>query len=159
VSATARELIAVTVSPARVARDPPFAIAAAAGPAVWLAFAVAFGLRPDPAWFFFSDPAGFFGSAVAWPLAAEGLFRGLVQPALARARGGARAAWGVTTANAATSLLVAAAYLLAQGPAWAAAAFASSLVLGCFRDRYDSIVPGAALHVYYGCGWFLTVGP
>jgi membrane protease YdiL (CAAX protease family) len=114
-------------------------------------------VQPDPTWFFFSDPAAFFGAAAAWPLVEEGLFRGLVQPALARTRGGARAAWGVTTANAATSLLVATAYLVAHGPAWAAAGLGSSLALGYLRDRYNSIAPGAALHVFYSCGWLLTV--
>jgi membrane protease YdiL (CAAX protease family) len=33
-----------------------------------------------------------------------------------------------------------------------------SLVFGYFRDRYDSVVPGAALHVFYNAGWFLAVG-
>jgi len=146
------------VSAALVARDPQFALAAAAGPVVWLAVALALGVRPDPAWSFFSNPVGFLSLAVAWPLAEEGLFRGVVQPALARTRGGAREAWGVTTANAATSVLFAAAHLLAHAPAWAAAAVVPSLVFGYFRDRYGSIVPGAALHVFYNFGWFLTLG-
>ena len=146
------------MNPALVARDPQFALAAAAGPAVWLAFALALGVRPDPAWIYFADPAGFFGVAIAWPLVEEGLFRGVIQPALARSRGGAREAWGVTTANAATSVLFALAQLFAHAPAWAAATVVPALVFGYFRDRYGSIVPGAALHVFYSCGWFLTVG-
>ena len=146
------------MNPALVARDPQFALAAAAGPAVWFAFALALGVRPDPAWAFFADPTGFFGLAVAWPLAEEGLFRGVIQPALARTRAGAREAWGVTTANAATSVLFAVAHLLAHAPAWAAATVVPSLVFGYFRDRYGSIVPGAALHVFYNAGWFLTFG-
>ena len=146
------------MKPALVARDPQFALAAAAGPAVWFAVALALGVRPDPAWAFFADPAGFFGLAVAWPLAEEGLFRGVIQPALARTRGGAREAWGVTTANAATSVLFAVAHLLAHAPAWAAATFVPSLVFGYFRDRYGSIWPGAALHVFYNAGWFLLAG-
>jgi uncharacterized protein len=146
------------VNSAIVARDPQFALATAAGPAVWLAFALALGVRPDPAWTFFADPPGFLGVAVAWPLAEEGLFRGVIQPALMRTRGGAREAWGVTTANAATSVLFALAQLFAHAPAWAAATVAPSLVFGYFRDRYGSIVPATALHVFYSCGWFLTLG-
>jgi membrane protease YdiL (CAAX protease family) len=146
------------VNLALIARDPQFALAAAAGPVVWFAFALALAVRPDPAWTFFADPAGFFGFAVAWPIAEEGLFRGIVQPALTRARGGAREAWGVTTANAATSVLFAVAHLFAHAPAWAVATVVPSLVFGYFRDRYDSVVPGAALHVFYNAGWFLAVG-
>jgi membrane protease YdiL (CAAX protease family) len=146
------------VNPALVARDPQFALAAAAGPVVWFAFAVALGVQPDPAWALLADPARFFGLAVAWPIAEEGLFRGVVQPALGHARGGAREAWGVTTANAATSVLFAVAQLLAHAPAWAAATVVPSLVFGYFRDRHNSIVPAAALHVFYNCGWFLTLG-
>ncbi len=146
------------MNPALVARDPQFALAAAAGPVVWFTFAFALGVRPDPAWAFFADPAGFFGLAVAWPLAEEGLFRGLIQPALGRTRGGAREAWGVTTANAATSALFAVAHLFAHAPAWAAATIVPSLVFGYFRDRYGSVAPGAALHVFYNAGWFLTFG-
>lgn len=146
------------VNPALVARDPQFALAAAAGPVVWLSFALALGVRPDPAWAFFAHPAGFFGLAVAWPIAEEGLFRGVIQPAFARTRGGAREAWGVTTANVATSVLFAVAQLFAHAPAWALAAVAPSLVFGYFRDRYGSIVPGTALHIFYNCGWFLILG-
>ena len=143
---------------ALVARDAQFALAAGAGPVVWLAFALALGVRPDPAGSFFADPVRFLGLAVAWPLVEEGLFRGVIQPALAHTRGGAREAWGVTTANAATSVLFAVAHLLAHAPVWAAATVVPSLVFGYFRDRYGSIVPGAALHVFYNAGWFLTLG-
>jgi membrane protease YdiL (CAAX protease family) len=146
------------VSPALVARDPQFAAAAAAGPVVWFAFAAALGVRPDPAWAFFADPVRFFGLAVAWPIVEEGVFRGVIQPALLRTRGGAREAWGVTTANVATSVLFAAAHLVAHAPAWALAAVVPSLVFGYFRDRYGSAAPGAALHVFYNCGWFLVLG-
>lgn len=146
------------MNPALLARDPQFALAAAAGPLAWFGFALALGVRPDPAWSFFADPARFLALAVALPLAEEGFFRGLVQPALARMRGGAHAAWGVTTANAATSMLFALAHLYALPPLWAAATVVPSLVFGHFRDRYGSIVPGAALHIFYNAGWFLTVG-
>ncbi len=50
------------------------------------------------------------------------------------------------------------AHLAAQAPALAAATFCPSLVFGYFRDRYDSIAPGAALHVFYNAGWFLLTG-
>jgi len=37
-------------------------------------------------------------------------------------------------------------------------AFFPSLVFGYFRDRYDSIWPGAALHIFYNAGWLLLAG-
>lgn len=146
------------MNPALVARDPQFALAAAAGPLAWLVAALALGVRPDPAWAFFADPARFVGLAVAWPLLEEGMFRGVLQPALARTRGGAREAWGITTANAATSVLFAAAHLVTHAPAWAATMVVPSLAFGYFRDRYGSVAPPAALHVFYNCGWFLILG-
>jgi membrane protease YdiL (CAAX protease family) len=144
--------------PARLARDPAFAAALAAGPVVWIAAALAFGVQPNPAWVL-SDPLRYASLALAWPVLEEWLFRGVIQPAVARTDWGAREAWGVTTANVATSVLFAAAHLLSHPPGWAAAAFLPSLVFGCFRDRYGSFAPSAALHVFYNSGWFLAFAP
>jgi membrane protease YdiL (CAAX protease family) len=142
----------------RLAHDRQFAAALAAGPAAWIALALAFNVQPNPAWVL-GDPARALSLVVAWPLLEEALFRGGVQPALLRTRWGAREAWGVTTANVATSVLFALAHLATQPPAWAAAAFAPSLVFGHFRERYGSIVPAAALHVFYNAGYFLLAAP
>jgi len=144
--------------PARLARDPAFAAALAAGPVVWIAAALALGAQPNPAWAL-ADPLRYVGLAVAWPILEEWLFRGVIQPAAARTVWGARAAWGVTTANAATSMLFAVAHLVALAPGWAAAVFVPSLVFGYFRDRYNSFAPSAALHVFYNAGWFLAIAP
>jgi len=138
--------------------DRHFAAALAAGPVAWIALALALNVQPNPAWIL-GDPARALSLIVAWPLLEEALFRGGVQPALLRTRFGAREAWGLTTANVATSVLFAAAHLAGQTPEWAAAAFLPSLVFGHFRERYGSIVPGAALHVFYNAGYFLLVAP
>jgi len=144
--------------PARLARDPAFAAALAAGPVVWIAAALAFGVQPNPGWVL-GDPLRYASFAFAWPVLEEWFFRGLIQPAAARTDWGARAAWGVTTANVATSLLFVAAHLPSHPPVWAAAMFVPSLVFGCFRDRYGSFAPSAALHVFYNSGWFLVIAP
>ena len=65
----------------------------------------------------------------------------------------------MTTANVATSALLALAHLATQTPEWAAAAFVPALVFGHFRERYGSIAPGVALHVFYNAGYFLLAAP
>jgi membrane protease YdiL (CAAX protease family) len=140
----------------RLAHDRTFAAALAAGPLACIALAAALGVQPDPARVL-ADPVRFLSLAFAWPLVEEALFRGTIQPALARTRWGVREAWGLTTANVATSALFAAAHLVAHAAEWAAAVFVPSLVFGHFRDRYGSIAPGAALHVLYNAGYFLLV--
>lgn len=142
----------------QLAHDRQFAAALAAGPVAWIALALALNVQPNPAWIL-GDPVRALSLVVAWPLLEEALFRGGVQPALLRTRCGAREAWSVTTANVATSVLFALAHLATQTPEWAAAAFAPSLVFGHFRERYGSIAPGAALHVFYNAGYFLLVAP
>ena len=142
----------------QLAHDRHFAAALAAGPVAWIALALALNVQPSPAWIL-GDPVRALSLVVAWPLLEEALFRGGVQPALLRTRWGAREAWGLTTANVATSALFAAAHLTTQALEWAAAAFVPSLVFGHFRERYGSIVPGAALHVFYNAGYFLLVAP
>jgi membrane protease YdiL (CAAX protease family) len=137
--------------------DAQFVVALALGPAIWLTVATLFGQQWQPT-APPVDPLRLASLVVAWPLIEEWLFRGHVQPWLARRAWGARAVWGITVANVATSALFAAAHLLAHAPAWALATFAPSLVFGYFRDRHNSIVPGVALHVFYNAGWFLLVG-
>jgi membrane protease YdiL (CAAX protease family) len=142
----------------QLAQDRQFAAALAAGPVAWIALALALNAQPNPAWIL-GDPVRALSLVVAWPLLEETLFRGGIQPALLRTRSGAREAWGVTTANVATSALVALALLATQTPEWAAAAFVPSLVFGHFRERYGSIAPAAALHVFYNAGYFLLAAP
>jgi membrane protease YdiL (CAAX protease family) len=143
---------------ARLAHDRQFAAALAAGPIAWIALSLVGGAPPNPAWVF-ADPARAVSLVVAWPLLEEALFRGAIHPACLRTGWGAREAWGLTTANVATSALFAAAHLATYAPEWAAAAFVPSLVFGHFRERYGSIAPGAVLHVFYNAGYFLLVAP
>lgn len=140
---------------ARLARDPRFGAAALAAPLVWLALA---GLGHADAGWPLRDPLRYASLVAAWPILEELAFRGTLQPALAATRWGAREAFGVTTANVAASLAFVAAHALTHPPEWAAAMLFPSLVFGYFRDRYRSVVPAAALHVFYNAGWFLLRG-
>lgn len=137
-----------------VARDARFVVALALGPVIWLAALALTGQgRPAAA----MDPMRYASLVLAWPLLEEWLFRGTLQPALARTVWGAAAACGITAANVATSALFAAAHLLSHAPTWAIATFAPSLVFGYFRDRHGNMLPSAVLHVFYNAGWFLLV--
>lgn len=140
-----------------LARDPQFAIALAAGPCAWVAATAALGMHADPTWVI-AEPLRFARLALAWPLLEEWLFRGALQPALARTARGARSAWHISTANVVASLAFAAAHLVSHSPEWAAATFAPSLVFGYFRERHRSVTPSAVLHVFYNCGWLLLIG-
>jgi len=115
------------------------------------------GTHADPTWVM-AEPLRFARLALAWPLLEEWLFRGALQPALARTAWGARRAWHLSAANAVTSLVFAAAHLVSHSPEWAAATFAPSLLFGYFRERHQSVTPSAILHVFYNCGWFLLFG-
>jgi hypothetical protein len=142
---------------ARLARDPQFAAAVLAAPAVWLGLYAFVHPPPDPGWTL-ADPLRFASVGIAWPLLEELVFRGALQPWLARTTWGARENWGITTANVVTSLVFASTHLAAHGSALAATTFLPSLVFGYFRDRHGSIAPGAALHVVYTAGWFIIAG-
>jgi uncharacterized protein len=140
-----------------LAHDSRFALALVAGPVVWLSAVALSGATVEFGWVL-TRPLHFASVAVAWPLLEEWIFRGLLQPAIGRTVWGARSAWGISTANALTSLGFAAAHLVSHAPAWAAATLVPSLVFGYFRDRHGSILPAATLHIYYNLGWFLFLG-
>lgn len=127
----------------------------------------------------FATAAAGFGMRVAEPLrdialivlasvAEEIVFRGALQPALARwldrhAATTWRARGPLTLANAATSLLFAAFHLWGHPLAVAAAVFPVSLVLGRARELSGRTWPAAALHVYfnlllYACSVLLAGG-
>jgi len=96
------------------------------------------------------------GFLVIQPLLEELLFRGVVQGWLREAAWGARKTLGLSSANWITSLLFVVAHLPAQPLAWASAVFVPSLVFGHFRDRHDSLLPAALLHIAWNAAFFLT---
>jgi len=96
------------------------------------------------------------GFLVIQPLLEELLFRGVVQGWLREAAWGARKTLGLSTANWITSLLFVVAHLPAQPLAWAVAVLVPSLVFGHFRDRHDSLLPAAVLHIAWNAAFFLA---
>jgi uncharacterized protein len=129
--------------------DPRFGLALVAGLAFWVVlhtFAVtgpALGL------------AALLSVIVLQPVVEELLFRGLLQGWLAARPGWLSACCGITRANLAVSLLFAALHFIHHPPLWAVGVLLPSLLFGYFRDRYGSVYPAIALHVFYNAGYFL----
>ncbi len=130
--------------------DPAFRIAAAAGPVTALAMAP---WLPDEGQ---RDALALLSFTVFQPLAEEYLFRGLLQPWLARHLGARRCVGPVTAANLLTSALFASAHLLSHAPWWAASVLLPSLVFGFFRERHGHVGPAVALHMHYNTCYLIA---
>jgi len=130
-------------------RDAGFWLAVLAGPLCWiLLWVVGLPGNVSP-----PDPLVFVTVAVAYPILEEIVFRGGVQPALLTKALFTKRIFGLTLANATTSLLFAAAHLLNQPPLWAMLVIVPSLVFGWARDRYQRILPSILLHMLYNAGF------
>lgn len=95
---------------------------------------------------------------IAWSVAEEVVFRGALQPWFARALGERSAIGPLTAANAATSILFAAAHLWRHPWPLAAAVFPVSLVYGAAREQSRRVWPAALLHsgfnlLLYAASW------
>lgn len=125
-----------------VFRDPAFLALLVAGPLVAGAFAT-IGIPLAPAestpWLF----------VLAFPIAEELTFRGLVQGQLARFAAMRQRRAGISGANVVATLLFAAAHLPFRGPSTAALVLLPSLTFGWIRDRHCAVWPAALLHMSY----------
>ena len=91
-----------------------------------------------------------------YPYVEEIVFRGLIQPFLAK-RLSQR--WSVfSVANVLTSLLFVVVHLINHPPLWALAVFFPSLVFGYSQERYNHLVAPIILHCSYNAGYFLLLG-
>lgn len=137
-------------------RDPTFLLLVALGPLVWLAIRGISALHPLP-WQAIWSAA--FLSATLWqPLFEELLFRGVIQGQLRQSRWGQKAWVGLSMANLIVSLLFALAHLASHSISWSLLVFAPSLCFGFVRDRFASVYPAIALHIFYNTGYFLLIG-
>lgn len=136
-------------------RDWQFAAAWVAAPLAWWILARLVGMPlGDPGWVARS-PWLFTWLVLLGPMLEEWVFRGWLQPGLARRM--ARARWPVAPllANLVTSLIFAALHGLSHPAPWAAAVVLPSLVFGHFRQRHGGLGSPIALHVGYNAGYFL----
>ncbi len=126
-----------------------------AGPPV--AWAVAAAGFPMPV----NDPLRDLVAIAAWSVAEEIVFRGGLQPLLARWFGARGRSWPITPANVATSVVFAALHAWRHGAAVALGVFPASLLYGVARERTGRIAPAALLHVWfnvllYAASWHLA---
>ncbi|HSV51760.1 MAG TPA: JDVT-CTERM system glutamic-type intramembrane protease [Burkholderiaceae bacterium] len=136
-----------------LAGDPLLVAAVLAAPPVWWLLAPLVGTARS------GDLATVLMVVVLYPVLEELSFRGLLQGWLLQRLGGRHwsASWRISLPNLLTSLAFAAAHLPTQPIAWAAATLAPSLLFGFLRERYDSLLPPMALHIYYNAGLLLFV--
>jgi len=100
-----------------------------------------------------------FLSLTLWqPCAEELAFRGVLQGQLSQQAWGHRT-WGrLTLANLVTSLVFVLGHWWRHPPLWAMAVVLPSLIFGSVRDRYTSVYPAMALHMFYNVGYFVLTG-
>ncbi len=137
-------------------QDSVFLLLLALGPMVWLAI-IGFVAFQPLAWHVIWSPA--FLSVALWqPLFEELLFRGAIQGQLLQTMWGRKTRLGLSMANLVVSLLFVLAHLVSHSISWSLLVFAPSLCFGFVRDRFGSVYPSIALHVFYNTGYFLLVG-
>jgi len=134
-------------------RDAHFLLALAAGPAFWASLAVWAPPRFEPDWPL-RAPLVFLMPVLVYPVLEEIVFRAGLQAWLLRRSWGSRARFGVSAANLVASLAFSALHFLQHAPIWAAAVLVPSLVFGYFWDRFRSLAPCIALHVFYNAGYY-----
>ena len=137
-------------------RDSVFLLLLALGPIAWLSMIGVFTFQPLPRHAIWS-PA--FLSVILWqPLFEELLFRGIVQGHLLQSMVGQKTWFGLSTSNLLTSFLFSLAHLASHSISWSLLVFVPSLCFGFVRDRFGSVYPSIALHVFYNTGYFLLIG-
>ena len=94
--------------------------------------------------------------AIMFPLAEETLFRGIVQPNIAKKF--SRSFFNLSVANIITSGIFAITHLINHDLLWAIGTFLPSLAFGFCQDRYKTLQAPMALHCYYNAGYFLIAG-
>ena len=91
-----------------------------------------------------------------YPIIEEVLFRGLIQPFLAK-RFDQR--WFIfSLANVLTGILFVLAHFINHPPAWALAVLIPSLVFGYAQERTNNLAAPILLHCTYNAGFFLVLG-
>ena len=137
-------------------RAPVFLSALAMGAAVWLALPFLAIVQPLPWPHIFSLP---FLVVVLWqPTVEELLFRGCLQGWLFAHEWGKHSFVGISIANLLTSVVFSGAHLATHSLPWALSTLFPSLLFGVLRDRFGSVLPPLAMHIFYNAGYFLLTG-
>jgi membrane protease YdiL (CAAX protease family) len=139
----------------RLYRDAPFLLALLAGVAVGLGLYLF--VKPHTGPMAPVSMAAGLMFVLAWPLAEEIVFRGVLQGELQRTAWGARGWHGITMANVVTSLVFVAFHFINHPPLWAASVIAPSLVFGYLRDRHASVWPAFLVHAFYNLVYLVAL--
>lgn len=126
--------------------------AGVSGAGAWLS-----GSMPSVVWMW-REPQWLLWMVLVFPLLEEIVFRGVIQGSLLRLARLRRAWLGLSAANGLASMVFVLMHLVYNPPLHALAVLAPSLVLGFFRERYDSVWPPVVLHVVFNLMWFVAVG-
>lgn len=141
-------------------KDPWFWSALLAGVLFWLGYYFLLphsGMLDGQSGIGGISPARLLLLVMVFPVLEEAAFRGWLQGRLLTLPQLRRSVWHLSLANALTSLLFVALHAVYHPPGWALAVFFPSLVFGFFRERYDSIIPGIALHCFYNSGYYILL--
>lgn len=128
--------------------------ALAAGPLACLALAQLPGVNVHLGWPLAQWPVLLL-AVVVYPIVEEIVFRGGLQPGLARRL--PVVAGPLTLANVLTSVVFCALHFIFHPPLWAAGVFLPSLVFGYFRERHNGLAAPIVMHVVYNASYFLLL--
>lgn len=122
-------------------------------------------LIPIPFWLFLyiyngfrqiEDLKLFFTLILLYPILEEILFRGLIQPTIAKQF--SKSWLIISQANLITSALFVSFHFISHPPLWALAVVIPSITFGYIQERVNHILAPITLHTTYNAGYFLMLG-
>ena len=122
-------------------------------------------LIPIPFWLFLyiyngfrqiEDLKLFFTLILLYPILEEILFRGLIQPTIAKQF--SKSWLIISQANLITSALFVSLHFINHPPLWALAVVIPSITFGYIQERVNHILAPITLHITYNAGYFLMLG-
>lgn len=122
-------------------------------------------LIPIPFWLFLyiykgfqqvDDLKLFFTLILLYPILEEILFRGLIQPTIAKQF--SKNWLIISQANLITSAMFVFLHFISHPPLWALAVFIPSITFGYIQERVNHILAPITLHTTYNAGYFLMLG-
>lgn len=131
-----------------------FGAALLAAPLFCLLCIVALEYKIVNIFWLFSEPKTFFILILFYPIVEELIFRGFIQESLGRKTEQFKSIYVFSVANILTSVLFVLIHTLHHPLLWAALTFVPSLIFGYFKERYTSVLPSIALHMFYNFTYF-----
>ena len=122
-------------------------------------------LIPIPFWLFLYVDRGFqqiedlklfLTLILLYPILEEILFRGLIQPTIAKQF--SKSWLIISQANLITSALFVSLHFISHPPLWALAVVIPSITFGYIQERVNHILAPITLHTTYNAGYFLMLG-